>query len=254
VSAGRYSSTEAYAGFAYAYDQALGIRFFAAARKLLDQANGAYPSQTKTHLDVACGTGLTVAYFEELGWKSVGLDASLPMLQRARMRTRQPVAGDYRALPFRGTFARITCLYDSLNHLQDRTELVGAFQSMQRLMAPDSLLLFDMNHPEIYPEVWGMSEPYVAAGETYHLEIATTYRKRDARGRALVTGWAKLPGGERVEIRETHEQRAYSERDIHRSLADAGLTPVDVIDFDPYNEAESLGTGVKLFFICRRAG
>ena len=242
----------AYGDFAWAYDKALGERFFRSARKLLDRLLERYPSATHTHLDVACGTGLTVEFFRSRGWWSAGVDASVPMLAVAAERAPHLVAGDFRALPLRGTFARITCLYDSLNHLKSRTDLVAAFRSVRGVMAHDSLFLFDMNHPDIYPEIWGMKEPYIASGPGYHLEIATTFRRRDGIGRALVTGWAARAGGKRVRIRETHEQRAYSEREIVESLADAGLSVVDVIDFDPYNEADTLeAEGVKLFFVCR---
>ncbi|MEO8034215.1 MAG: class I SAM-dependent methyltransferase, partial [Acidobacteriota bacterium] len=179
------NASEAYAAFAYAYDHALGFRFHNSVRRLLAHANETYPSTAKTHLDVACGTGLTVAFYESLGWRSVGVDASLPMLEVARTRGRQLVAGDYRALPFRNTFSRITCLYDSFNHLKDCTELASAFRSVAGLMDASSLFLFDMNHPDIYPEVWGTTEPFVATGERYHLEIATTFRKRELLGHAV---------------------------------------------------------------------
>lgn len=244
---------ESYGAFAYAYDKALGQRFFKSVRRLLRESLDKYPVRgAKTHLDVACGTGLAVDFFRAEGWRSVGVDASLPMLQMARGRAPQLVAGDYRALPFRAPFARITCLYDSLNHLKDRVELASAFRSMRRLMGPDSLLLFDMNHPDIYPAVWGMRDPFVATGRDYHLEIATTWRKREGIGHALVTGWADLPGGERVEIHERHEQRAYREREIVESLTDASLAPVEILDFDPYDESGTVDAeGVKLFFVCR---
>lgn len=244
--------SSAYGAFAYAYDKALGERFFRSARKILDTLIDRYPAATKTHLDIACGTGLTMEFFASRGWKSTGVDASVPMLAVARDRARNLVAGDIRSLPLRGTFARITCLYDSLNHLKSRTDLVAAFRGVRRVMSHDSLFFFDMNHPDIYPEIWGMKEPFVASGAGYHLEIATSFRRRDGIGRALVTGWAMPTAGHRVEIRETHEQRAYSEREIVESLGDAGLVPVEVIDFDPYNEADSLNAGgVKLFFVCR---
>ena len=220
-------------------------------RRLLRDALEKYPTPLRTHLDVACGTGLAMEFFRRQGWRSVGVDASLPMLQVARRRAERLVAGDYRALPLRGTFARITCLYDSLNHLKDRVELAAAFRSIRRLMGPQSLLLFDMNHPDIYPAVWGMRDPFVASGADYRLEIATTYRKREGIGRALVTGWAVLADRTRVEIRERHEQRAYGEREIVEALADAGLVPVEVVNFDPYDEAGTVDAkGVKLFFVC----
>ena len=241
--------TEAYGAFAYAYDGALGSRFFKAVRTLLDATLEKYPTPRRTHLDVACGTGLVIEHFRERGWKSTGIDASMDMLSRAAGRV---VAADMRALPFRGKFARLTCLYDSLNHLIEESELVAAFRSMRGVMDADSLLLFDMNHPDIYPEVWGIAEPFESTAEDYHLEIATSYRKRDRLGKAMVRGWANV-GGKRVQIKEQHRQRAYSEREIISSLAEAGLEAVEMLDFDPYGEEIEART-VKLFFVARPTG
>lgn len=242
--------SEAYGAFAYAYDKALGHRFFKAARLLLDQLLESYPAKRRTHLDVACGTGSVVSYFRRKGWKSAGVDASIEMLQLAG----GGAAGDMRRLPFRGTFARVTCLYDSLNHLLEREDLVAAFRAVRGVMDEESLFFFDMNHPEIYPEIWGIADPYVSSGKDYHLELATSYRKRDRLGRAVVTGWARIDGS-RVHIREEHLQRAYSEREITSALAEAGLEPVEIFHFDPYGEAEELeAVTVKLFFVARLAG
>lgn len=243
--------SEAYGAFAYAYDKALGERFFRAVQKLLDETLARYPTPKRTHLDLACGTGLVLDAFRARGWKSTGIDASMAMLQVAHARVPRVAAGDLRALPVRSKFARITCLYDSLNHMLDADDLLAAFRSVRAVMSDDSLFLFDMNHPEIYPEVWGISDPFVARGRDYHLEIATTYRTREKIGRANVTGWAEL-GGKRVSINELHRQRAYSEREIVKTLDAAGMEPVDVLHFDPYGEAEDIDAAtVKLFFVCR---
>jgi SAM-dependent methyltransferase len=243
--------SEAYGAFAYAYDRALGRRFFKAARHLLDQLLESYPSQERTHLDVACGTGSAVDYFRRKGWRSTGIDASIEMLTSGPAAASRVIAGDMRQLPFRRTFARITCLYDSLNHLLEREDLVAAFRAVRGVMNGDSLFFFDMNHPEIYPEVWGLVDPYVSRGRDYYLELATTYRKRDRLGRAVVTGWAEI-GGRQIEIREEHLQRAYTESDITTALAEAGLEPVEVFHFDPYGEAEDLdAVTVKLFFVVK---
>jgi SAM-dependent methyltransferase len=244
---------EAYGAFAYAYDKALGERFFTAVRHLLDDLLGRYPTPKRTHLDLACGTGLVVDSFRRNGWRSVGVDASVEMLAMARRRTSRAIAGDFRALPLRRKFARITCLYDSLNHLLDRNDLVTTFRSVRSVMDDDSLFLFDVNHPEIYPAVWGISDPFVADGAGYHVEIATTYRSREKMGRATVSGWAEI-GGRRVPIHEEHRQRAYSEREIVDALSVAQLVPVEVLDFDPYEERDAVDAPtVKLFFVVRVA-
>lgn len=239
---------EAYGSFAYAYDQALGERFFRSIRRLLNRVLAAHPARVRTHLDVACGTALAVEYFERRGYQSAGIDLSLPMLQVGRRRARHLVAGDMRVLPVRGKFACVTCLYDSLNHLKSGDDLAAVFCSIREVLADDGLFLFDVNHPEIYPEIWGSSEPFVADGEHFHLQMATKFRKRDRTAQALVSGWAVVDG-ERVLIREHREQRAYSEREIIDALASAGLVPAEMIEFDPFAE----GRSVKLFFVCRHS-
>ncbi|HWW61421.1 MAG TPA: class I SAM-dependent methyltransferase, partial [Thermoanaerobaculia bacterium] len=126
---------EDYASFAYAYDKALGARFFRAVRRVLDDALEKHPTPKRTHLDIACGTALAVEHMRAKGWRSTGVDASLPMLHVARPRASRLIAGDIRSLPLRSTFARITCLYDSLNHMLEREELVAAFRSVRGVMA-----------------------------------------------------------------------------------------------------------------------
>ncbi|MFZ2492467.1 MAG: class I SAM-dependent methyltransferase [Thermoanaerobaculia bacterium] len=243
--------TEAYGAFAFAYDRGLGERFFKAVKRPLDKALHDHPTALRTHLDLACGTGLVVQHFQRKGWVSTGVDASVAMLGIARDRGSRFVAGDLRALPLGRTFARITCLYDSLNHMTERDDLVAAFRSVRTVMDADSLFLFDVNHPEIYPVVWGLAEPYVSNSRVHRLQIATSYRRRERMGRAVVTGWAQI-GDRRVEIHEVHRQRAYSERDLTKALGEGGLEPVEVIDFDPFEEGEEVqAEGVKMFFVCR---
>src|SRR5262249_2179271 len=234
---------EAYGAFAYAYDQALGERFFRSVRRLLNRVLAAHPTRNKTHLDVACGTGLAIEYFERHGYTSVGVDLSMSMLQLARRRAGRLILGDMRSLPIREKFARVTCLYDSLNHLDD---LHPAFAAIREAMTADGLFLFDVNHPDIYPAIWGSDEPFIGDGEDFHLKMATKFRRRDRLAQALVTGWA-LVDGRKVAIRERRRQRAYTEREVIDALAGAGFVPAEMMEFDPYGE----GRSVKLFFVCR---
>jgi SAM-dependent methyltransferase len=237
-----HRSSEDYDAFAYAYDRALGERFFRAAKRLLTRVLEKY-DVGKTHLDVACGTGLAMEFFERRGFQSTGVDLSLPMLEAARLRASRLVAADMRALPLRSRFGIVTCLYDALNHLDD---LAPAFEAIRACMEPGSLFVFDMNNPAIYPEIWGMVEPFVADGDDFHLEIATKFDSDSGIGDALVRGWAMF-GGRRVSIEERHRQRAHPRRTIESALKAAALEPVEVADFDPFLEARR----VKLFYVCR---
>jgi len=241
---------EAYGAFAYAYDKALGERFFKSVLPLVESALERHPAKQTTHLDVACGTGLMVQHFRDKGWTSTGVDASLDMLRVGGARASRRVCGDFGSLPFRRTFARITCLYDSLNHIRERNELVATLRSARAVMNEQTQFLFDFNHPDIYPEIWGLREPFVAAGRDYRLEISTAFRPRDATAIGLVTGWAMAPGGRRIEISERHRQRAWTEREIITALGDADLRVVEMTEFDPF---DSEGRPVKLFFVTEPA-
>lgn len=240
---------EPYGAFAYAYDKALGERYFRAIRRMLDDVLERFPRPpAKTHLDVACGTGLAVRHFARRGFTSTGVDISMPMLRMAHGRASRLIAADARALPFAQPFALVTCLYDALNHMLDRAELVAAFGEVARVMDRGALFVFDMNHPEIYPIVWGMKEPFIEEGEDFKLEIATSWHPRKRLGRALCRGWRRFSNGERVEIRERHEQRSYDEAEITAALGEASLTPLETHTFDPYGE----GRPVKLFCIAAK--
>lgn len=242
---------DVYFEFAWAYDQALGRRFFAAVSPLLDRLLAKYPTEIRTHLDLACGTGLAVEHLLERGYRSVGLDGSMAMLRVARRRASQLLAGDFRSIPLRSTFSRVTCLYDSFNHLLEHGELIETFRSVAEMMTVESLFLFDINHPEVYPRIWGLREPFVAAGAGYRLVMHTRYSPASRLGVADLTGWAKVPG-RRVEIRESHQQRAWSEEQILLALHEAFLEVVEQIDFDPFEESGEGGPGVKWFFVVRK--
>ena len=238
-----------YGAFAYAYDKALGERYFRAIRRMLDDVLERFPvPPAKTHLDVACGTGLAMRHFARRGFVTTGIDNSMPMLRMASGRAPRLVAADMRALPLVRPFSLVTCLYDALNHMLDREDLVGAFREIAGVMEEGALFVFDMNHPDIYPIVWGMKEPFLEEGDDFSLEIATSWHPRKRLGRALVRGWRRLPGGVRVEIRERHEQRSYDETEIAAALAEASLTPLETRTFDPYGE----GRAVKVFCVAGR--
>ena len=59
-------------------------------------------------------------------------------------------------------------------------------------MEEGALFVFDMNHPDIYPIVWGMKEPFLEEGDDFSLEIATSWHPRKRLGRALCRGWRRF--------------------------------------------------------------
>ncbi|HVR43916.1 MAG TPA: class I SAM-dependent methyltransferase [Thermoanaerobaculia bacterium] len=242
------SAPEAYGAFAWAYDPALGERFFGAVLPMLEHVLERHHPAPASHLDVACGSGLALAWSAGEGFRAVGLDASLPMLSLARDRAAALVAGDMRTMPLRGEFGLVTSLYDSLNHLLTVRDLIATFRGVRSLLAPGGCFVFDVNHPAIYPRVWGIAAPYESVAADHELSIATRWSRALARGEARVTGWA-MRRGRKVSIDEKRRQRAWSERAIRSALTRAGLTVAERIGFDPFGETAD--EPAKLLFVAR---
>lgn len=244
---------DSYGAFARVYDRALGDLFMRGAASVLRALEAEYPTETRTHLDVACGTGLAMRYFESRGWTTRGVDASYAMVSRARRRGLDVVVGDIRNITLRATFERVTCLYDSLNHLLERDDLSRAFASVASVMGDSSLFWFDLNHPESYREIWAMAEPFESGDAVYQLAIETRYDEAANLATARVSGW-HTDVGAHYAIDETHYQRAWERDDVVALLREAGLETVDVFCFDPFAAKVFGGIEVKEMYVARKAG
>lgn len=223
---------DAYDTLAYAYDKATGEASAARLTVFLERVLARYSSQQRTHLDLACGTGLEVRFFQRLGYRSIGLDASLPMLRLARRRAERRVAADLRALPLRATFGTITLLNDAVSSLRSRSELLQCFRAIRRCMDRRSFLLFDISTPRTM-SLWPEEKVRRTRGRSHALSIRAEY----SRSRRLATlqfdGWA-MNGGCRYAISEIHYLRAYTQTEILHSLGRAALKPLEVLDFRRY--------------------
>lgn len=91
-------------------------------------------------LDLGCGAGRDLAWFEVRGVRMVGADLSAGMLAQARAQVGAPlVQMDMRALPFRaGAFRGVWC-NAALLHLP-KAELPLALARIRHLLATDGLL------------------------------------------------------------------------------------------------------------------
>jgi SAM-dependent methyltransferase len=100
-------------------------------------------------LDVACGTGKSFAPLLERGWDVWACDISPAMVERARccagVDPDRVLVADMRDLPQLGAFELVTCLDDAVNYLLSVDDLVAAFASVARLLAPSGVYLFDTN-------------------------------------------------------------------------------------------------------------
>jgi len=144
-------------------------------------------------LDAGCGTGTLALRLAGAGYQVTGLDLSGSMLEMARAKdTGERVAwrqGDVTRFDLPGDpFDVVTCVGDTLNHLQDPEDWGRAFGAFARHLRPGGLLYFDV---------------VTRAG----LERMDHYTVTDVPDRALLLGFIYEPSTGRSTMKLTSFKR-----------------------------------------------
>jgi SAM-dependent methyltransferase len=174
-------------------------------------------------LDVACGTGKSFAPLLERGWDVWACDISPAMVGRARRCTgvdpERVLVADMRQLPELGVFELVTCLDDAVNYLLSVPDLVAAFASVARLLAPDGVYLFDTNTLATYRAGFALDAVFERplAGAVWRGETT-----EPIEAGALCMAAIELTGTRERAI-SRHVQRHHPEAVVRRALTSAGL-------------------------------
>jgi ubiquinone/menaquinone biosynthesis C-methylase UbiE len=185
-------------------------------------------------LDLACGTGTVSLLLASRGYELVGVDRSAAMLDVARKKAAaagasiQFIESDLRDFTVPGSFDLVICLYDSLNNILEQDGLRSAFQRARRALAPGGLFVFDLNTEFAFrTNLFTQKDMTPGAPVQYHWKGEYDYTERICT--VTMDFWVN-EAGRRVHFREVHHQRPYSEVEIQRLLASAGLTLVAAYD------------------------
>lgn len=112
-------------------------------------------------LDLACGSGSLALELTARGVDVIGVDGSQDMLAVAREKAEDAGAPvlflcqDMRELDLYGTVDGAVCMLDSLSHVCDTADVGEILRRLGLFIAPDGLLVFDVNTPYKHREVLG---------------------------------------------------------------------------------------------------
>lgn len=210
-------------------------------------------------LDVACGTGKSFLPMLEDGWEVTACDISPSMLELARTKAGDAAefaVADMRSLPVFGEFDLVWCLDDAVNYLLSVEELGEALSAMRANLAPDGLLLFDVNTLQTYRSFFAETEFVERAGRKL---IWNGQAPLDAQSGGIYEAHFEmepLEGGAADIAKHVHRQRHYPEEVVLTTLAASGLEALDVYGhgFDAIlkQPVEEL-VHTKMVYIARRA-
>lgn len=172
-------------------------------------------------LDVACGSGHSLAPLLRRGYEVQACDLSPRMVALARGKFPEIadhiVVADMRRLPRLGRFDLVTCLGDSVNYLLGVAELQGFFESVAANLAAGGLLAFDLNTLRTYRTSFATE----ARVQTPDLELVWRGEgSSDAEAGSVSTAVIEATGSA---TRSLHVQRHHPPADVRSALAAAGM-------------------------------
>jgi ubiquinone/menaquinone biosynthesis C-methylase UbiE len=178
-------------------------------------------------LDVACGTGNTLFPMVARGFRACGVDVSPAMLAEAEGKLPPDVrliAGDMRALPALGEHDLVWSLGDACNYLQTPDELVRAFEGLRRNLAPEGVVVIDVNTLATFRRLY--SSLLVMPDRDRVVIVDGQGDPGLPSGGAAVAWVDRLEAGEDgwwTRTRSVHHHRHHAPETIRAALAEAGL-------------------------------
>jgi SAM-dependent methyltransferase len=144
---------EAYSQY---YDLLYKDKNYTEETKYVDSLITQFCSQTKSILELGCGTGIHALQLAEKGYKVEGIDLSETMLHRALERqSESPIAiserlsfleGDIRTYESALKFDTVISLFHVISYMTTNEDLNQAFTTVKKHLKPHGIFIFDCWH------------------------------------------------------------------------------------------------------------
>lgn len=210
--------------FAEYYDELMCEVDYPARARYIDGIIRQYKPDANLLVDLACGTGSMTVQFADLGYDVIGVDLSENMLSKAREKSDGSIlylCQSMQELDMYGTIDAFVCTLDSLNHIEDREELILALSRVSLFLEPDGVFVFDMNTPYKHEKILA-DNAFVYETEDVYCVWQNEYCG-DGRVDIALDFFEQQPDGSYLRDSEEFSEVAYSYEETERMLREAGL-------------------------------
>ena len=210
--------------FAEYYDELMCEVDYPARARYIDGIIRQYKPDANLLVDLACGTGSMTVQFADLGYDVIGVDLSENMLSKAREKSDGSIlylCQSMQELDMYGTIDAFVCTLDSLNHIEDREELILALSRVSLFLEPDGVFVFDMNTPYKHEKILA-DNAFVYETEDVYCVWQNEYCG-DGRVDIALDFFEQQPDGSYLRDSEEFSEVAYSYEETERILREAGL-------------------------------
>lgn len=224
-------AAEAYERLAPFYDELTREHNYEAWTSALEDAALRFGVSGRRLLDVACGTGKSFLPFLGRGYTVTACDLSVEMaaLAAAKAPGAHVLVADVRTLERLGSFDLITWLDDSVNYLLDQDDLEAALGSLAANLAPDGVLVFDVNTLSTYRTTFACDMTL----DRSRLFLAWRggcdgSEEPGCLAELVVEAFSEIDPGAYERVTTRHLQRHHPRPAVEAALATAGLAAVAV--------------------------
>lgn len=205
--------------------------------------------------DLCCGTGGTALEFARAGYTARGVDLSPTMIQIAREKAANArldvrfARSDMRKFKLPQPVDLITCEFDALNHVPNKSDLKLVAQAAARSLRPGGYFYFDVNNlpafENVWPLTWFLEQPGVAA--IFH----GGYNKSEERAWSEID-WFIKEGPLWRRHREYVEEVCWTRAEVRDTLRSAGLKIAATFDATLFFQNDPLTRpGYRTFYLAR---
>jgi SAM-dependent methyltransferase len=183
--------------------------------------------------DLACGTGTTAIELARRGIKMFAVDLSPTMCRLAREKAARAgfslhiLRGDMRSFRLPMTVDLITCEFDAVNHVPDRSDFARVARSAARALRPGGFFFFDVNNRKAFERLWGGT--WRAEKPGIVLILWGAYDRERDRGWTSAE-WFVQSGRYWQRSRERVEEVAWTPLEIRQGLHAAGFYRIRAYD------------------------
>lgn len=234
-------------------DIGFGMTPFTAARQAI--LGPIYP-RIHSACDLACGTGATAVGFAHRGLPAFAVDLSPTMCRKTRELAREEkvkvsvVCADMRDFVLPQQVDLISCEYDALNHVPEKSDLARVAAAVKRSLNPGGYFYFDVNMRPAFATNWSKTSVIERPG--FFVTMECTSAPSLDRARAEVTIFVQSEKNRWKRYRERVDQVCWSDREIRATLKASGFRTVRAWDANPFLPDDFYYLpGYRMFYLAR---
>lgn len=242
-----------YGAFAEFYDRLTGNVNYAAYARRIDRLIRQFRPDSKSIVELACGTMSLGLELRALNYFVLGLDISEDMLKCAV----EKIGGrdncdvlrqDMREFKLPHPADVFVCSLDGLNHLDSIGDVKRTFHAVRENIKSGGLFIFDMNTPYKHRKVLGDNTFVYELPEVYCV-WQNEYRERDCSVGITLDIFAKRESGYERST-ETFRERAYPKSEVLSALNNCGFEAV--AEFDELKSCKPVPRTERILYVARR--